>query len=114
MQGLKITASETSPNNESPLPPEDMEWPKAKGAFQYLDPRLLDALRIAFTARILPIPPIVDLAICFGAAGMYPDDALCHTGFRNEVRRWFHARAKTLFDVGFLGPTGWLCYKPPF
>ncbi|KAL3445137.1 fungal-specific transcription factor domain-containing protein [Aspergillus insuetus] len=102
------------------LSTDDMQWLRAKGAFEYPAPQLLDGLVSAFVERFFPLYPIVHLdetlqqvkdrtipwillhAICLVAANICPAPVLYQAGYtRREARELFYGRVKALFDFSY-------------
>lgn len=108
-------------NQSTHILPEDLEFLRTKGVFEFPDKPHLDAFVNVFLERVYPAYPIVnrheftqqhangDLplillhSICFIAATFSPLSVLHHAGFtsRREARFFYYRKVKALFDSGY-------------
>lgn len=117
------TAQGNEPSQFQPtdMPPEDMEYLRAKGVFSLPEKAHLDALIAVFLDHVYPLYPIVNrqefihqyrndhlsliltYAIGFIAVTFAPQSIISLLGFqtRPEARLFFYKKAKALFDMGY-------------
>ncbi|KAE8143817.1 hypothetical protein BDV38DRAFT_232087 [Aspergillus pseudotamarii] len=105
----------------SGMPPEEIAFLEAKGAFSTPGNDTIQALVDVFLERIFPIYPIINRqefvaqhrskkmpwillhALCSVAVLFCPPEVLYRAGFgsRQQARLSFYSKAKALFDIGF-------------
>lgn len=103
------------------MPPEDLEYIRAKGVFSFPEKAHLDALISVFLDHVYPLYPVVNreeflrqykndqlslilvYATCFISVTFAPQPILSLLGFhsRPEARLHFYKKAKALFDMGY-------------
>lgn len=111
-------AEQQHPNH---LPPEETQFLRAKGSFDYPQREVIDAFTSTFVERVYPCYPIVNLpefrnqleqkrlpwlllqSFCFICSTFCPLSVLYQARFqsRKEARAHFYSRAKALFDTGY-------------
>ncbi|PLB44822.1 hypothetical protein P170DRAFT_415585 [Aspergillus steynii IBT 23096] len=111
----------SSQNQSTHILPEDLEFLRTKGVFEYPDKSQLGVFLDVFLERVYPLYPIVNRheliqqhangdiplillhSICFIAVTFCPLSVLHHAGFasRREARFFYYKKVKALFDSGY-------------
>lgn len=111
------------PNEYQPVHilPEDLDFLRIKGVFQFPEPSCLETFMTVFLDRVYPMYPIVNRlefiqqreqgqvplillhSICFIAVTFCPLPVLSQCGFlsRREARLFYYKKVKALFDSGY-------------
>ncbi|KAG8631735.1 hypothetical protein KVT40_000875 [Elsinoe batatas] len=120
-EGTEERVSDDSSLHPAHIPPEDIQFLRAKGAFTPPSSAGLEVLIQAFMDRVYPLYPIVDPqeflmqhktntlpwillhSVCYITATFCTDATISAAGYpdRKAARVSFQTKAKALFDIGY-------------